>query len=398
MKNSLEPHFTRRELVLILILFSTVVVVITGIQMEPAIFPALSRLFGVPLGEVTFLTSIWAFTGILSPLFGLLSDRYGHTASLLAGLGVFAVANLLCAVAPSFTSLLVFQIPVGLGYAVFNFSVPAVVGDAFAYEARARALGMVRVAVSAAALVGVPAAAAIAGRLTARGSFGAVATLGLGVLAVAFALLPRLTGGTTAISPGTARGSWQTVVEIARRRSAVASVLAVLGWAAVETGFFIYLAAWLEQAFRLTETQIGLAFSLAGAGALAGNALTAAWSDRLGKKRAAIVGLLVLSAAAPLLPHSPNIAAALVGVGVFAAALEFGYASFSALMTELIPHGRGTLMSLISLANGLGAGLVPLLVRPLWENGGYTSVTLALGGVGLGVALVIGLLIVDQPL
>ncbi len=175
-------------------------------------------------------------------------------------------------------------------------------------------------------------------------------------------------------------------------------MLVVLGWAAVETGFFIYLAAWLEQAFRLTETQIGLAFSLAGVGALVGNALTAAWADRLGKKRASLLGLLVLSAAAPLLPCSPTIAAALVGVSVFAAALEFGFASFSALMTELIPHGRGTLMSLISLANGLGAGLVPLLVRPLWENGSYTAVTLALGGVGLGVALVIGLLIVDQPL
>jgi predicted MFS family arabinose efflux permease len=46
------------------------------------------------------------------------------------------------------------------------------------------------------------------------------------------------------------------------------------------TGVFIYLAAWLEQSFALTEMQIGFAFSLGGVGGLIGNPLTAILTDR----------------------------------------------------------------------------------------------------------------------
>jgi len=172
--------------------------------------------------------------------------------------------------------------------------------------------------------------------------------------------------------------------------------LAILGWAAIPTGVFIYLAAWLERTFGLTETQIGLAFSMVGVGALIGNALTAAWTDRLGKKRATVLGLLLLSATTVLLSRSPVLAAALVGLVVFTTALEFSFASFSTLMTELAPSGRGTLMSLVSLSNGIGTGAVPLLMRPLWESRGYGAVTAVLGVIGLGMVALVGLFVTER--
>ena len=397
MNNDRKPHFSRDELILLVILFSATVIVATGIQMGSALFPALSRLLGVPVSIVTLLTSVWAFTGLVSPLFGPASDRYGHGNFVLIGLGAFVLGNLLCAVAKSFPVLLVFQVAVGLGYAVFGFSGSAVMGDVFAYETRARAMSVVRVAVSVSALVGVPAAAAIAGRATARGSFAVVGGLGLAVLVVALMVLPKSSGGQVhASSTETHVGSWRTIVDIVRQRSARAALLAILGWAAIPTGVFIYLAAWLERTFGLTEAQIGLAFSMVGVGALIGNALTAAWTDRLGKKRATVLGLLLLSATTVLLSRSPVLAAALVGLVVFTAALEFSFASFSTLMTELVPSGRGTLMSLVSLSNGIGTGAVPLLMRPLWESQGYGAVTAVLGVIGLGIVALVGLFVTER--
>jgi len=396
MKNEARPRFSRDELVLLAILFGSVVAVGTGVQMGSALIPALSRLMRVPVSTVTLLTSVWAFTGILSPLLGPPSDRHGHGAFMLIGLGIFALGNLMCAAAPSFSALLIFQFLVGLGYAVHSFSSLALVGDVFTYEVRARAMGMVRIAVSVAALAGVPVAAAIADRVTARGSYSAVGGLSLVVLVAALALLPRLSRPAKAAQTEAQAAPWRAVAEIARQRSAMAGLLAILGWATIPTGVFIYLAAWLERAFRFTETRIGLAFSIVGVGALIGNALTAAWADRLGKKRAAVLGLLVLSVTAVLLPHTPTAAGALVGLVVFTAALEFSFASFSTLMTELVPDRRGTLMSLVSLVNGIGTGLVPLMMRSVWENRGYAGVTLALGGVGLGVTMVVGLFVAER--
>ena len=392
----LKPRFSRDELAVLVVLFSATVIVATGIQMGNALFPSLSRLMGVPVSRITLLVSVWAFTGLLSPLFGPPSDRYGHGTFVLVGLGAFSLGNVLCAVAPSFLVLLVFQVIVGLGYAIFSFSTSAVVGDVFAYETRARAMSIVRLAVSVTALVGVPVAAAIAERATARGSFGVVGGLGLVVLVVALPLLRRRVQGERTRAnevEANLRGRMRDVVQ---QRSAMVGLLTVLGWAAVPTGVFIYLAAWLEQAFQLTEAQVGLTFSMAGVGGLIGNAMTAAWADRLSKKRSALLGLLVLSVTAMLLPRLPTVAVVSVGFVVFVAALEFGIASFGTLMTELAPASRGTLMSLFSLFNGIATGAVPMALGLLWESRGYAAVTLVLGAVGLSTAVAIGLFVAER--
>jgi DHA1 family inner membrane transport protein len=391
-----KPRFSRREMVLLTILFSATFVVATGIQMGNALFPALSRLLDVPVSTVTLLVSVWAFTGLLAPLFGPPSDRHGHGTFVLIGLASFILGNLLCAFAPGFTLLLAFQVFVGLGYAIFNFSASAVVGDLFAYEVRARAMSFVRVAVSVTALVGVPAAAGLAGWATARASFGAVGGLGLLVLLFAWRVLPRSPqrGGQT--PPAEVKATlWRAVQEVTRQRSALAGLFTLAVWAMIPTGVFVYLAAWLEQTFGLGEAQVGLAFALIGVGGLAGNALTAAWADRLGKKRSALLGLVIVSLAAMLLPHLGALAAALACITLLAVALEFSTAAFGTLMTELAPSSRGTLLSLVSLAIGIGTGVAPLMLRPLWEHGGYGLVTLGLGVVGLVLAIVVGSLIAE---
>jgi DHA1 family inner membrane transport protein len=391
-----KPRFSRREMVLLTILFSATFVVATGIQMGNALFPALSRLLDVPVSTVTLLVSVWAFTGLLAPLFGPPSDRYGHGTFVLIGLGSFILGNLLCAFAPGFTLLLAFQVFVGLGYAIFSVSTSAVVGDMFAYEVRARAMGIVRIAVSVTALVGVPVAAALAGWATPRASFGAVGGLGLLVLLFAWQVLPRSRqrGGQT--PPAEVKATlWRSVQEVTRQRSALAGLFTLAVWAMIPTGVFVYLAAWLEQTFRLGEAQVGLALALIGVGGVADNALTAAWADRLGKKRSALLGLVALSVAAMLLPHLVVLVAALACITLLAVALEFSTAAFGTLMTELAPSSRGTLLSLVSLAIGIGTGVAPLMLRPLWERGGYGLVTLALGVVGLVLAIVVGRLIAE---
>lgn len=397
MRHGAKPRFSRDELTLLAVLFSAMVVVGTGIQMGSALLPAMSRLMDVPVSTATLLISVWAFTGLLSPLFGPPSDRYGHGVFVMVGLGTFTFGNLLCTIAPNFPALLIFQVLVGLGYAIFGFSASALIGDVFTYETRARAMGIARFAVSIAALVGVPTAVAIADRVTVRGSFGIVGGLGLAVLFVAQILLPMPSHKATKTQPTEAKANpWRTAMEITRQRSAMVGLLAILAWAAIPTGMFIYLAAWLEQTFQLTETQVGMAFSMAGVGSLIGNTLTAAWADRLGKKRSTVLGLLVLSVTTVLLPRWPVLTAVLIGLVVFFAALEFSFASFGTLMTELVPAGRGTLMSLVSLANGIGTGAVPIVMRSLWESKGYASVMLVLGGVGLSVVVIVGLFVTER--
>lgn len=399
MENPFQPRFRRDELVLLVVLFSAALIVTTGIHMGDVLFPPLSRLFNVPVSTATLLVSVWAWSGLLAPLFGPLSDRYGHGMFVLAGMGLFTLGNLLCAVAPSFPALVVFQILVGLGYAIFSFSAFAIVGDVFAYGTRARAVGIMRFAVSVAALVGVPAAAAIAAAGTARAPFAVVGGLGIIMLGAVLLGLPLRRRAEILEQPAdTEPGSWRTALAILRQRPAFIGLLAFMAWVTIPTGVFIYLAAWLEAQFAFLEAEIGVIFSILGLGSFIGNALTAAYTDRLGKKRSAILGLLVLSMAVVALARLSNVVLMLVCLTVLVAALEFGSAAFITLMTELAPSGRGTLMSLVSLVNGIGTGAVPLLMLSVWQREGYAAVTLVLGMVGLGTAILIGGWVTEGPM
>jgi len=391
-----KTYFSRDNRILLAILFSATMIVATGIQMGSALFPSISRLMNVPISTVTFLVSVWAFTGLLSPFFGPPSDRYGHGLFVLIGLSGFTIGNLLCAIAPNFSFLLMFQVLVGLGYAIYNFSASAVVGDVFSYELRARAVGIVRIAVSVTALIGVPLAAAIAGWVTARGSFGTVGVLCLIVLVFARKSIPRSTHQVTTIQSDQAKtGFLVSLKDVVQNQSAMIGLLLYVVWPMIPTGVFIYLAAWLEQSFALTEMQIGLAFSLAGVGGLMGNALTAMLTDRIGKKRSSLLGMLTLSIAMILLPRSGILSLALVCFVIFVTALEFISASFGTLMTELTPTSRGTLLSMVSLANGVGTGAAPIVMRLLWERGGYQLVTIVLGMIGLVLTVVIAVLMTE---
>lgn len=392
----IKPGFNRSELTLLVILFSATMIVATGTQMGNALFPSLSRLLDVPISTVTLLVSVWAGTGLLSPLFGPLSDRHGHGIFVLIGLISFTIGNLLCAFAPTFQFLLGVQFVVGLGYAIYSFSASAVVGDAFSYDVRARAMGLIRISVSINALIGVPGAAAIAGWGTARSAFGVVAVLCALVLLFAWRFIPRSSKAEDTVQTQQDTTKFRrSLKDTVRNKSAKTGLLLYIFWPMIPTGIFIYLAAWLEQAHSLTQMQVGLAFSLAGMGGLIGNVLTSLWADRLGKKKSSLLGMSVLSIAMVLMPRSGNLLPALVCFVVFVAALELISTAFGTLMTELTPTNRGTLMSLVSLANGIGTGLAPLLMRPLWETGGYLLVTSVLGGFGLIITIVIGLLMTE---
>ncbi len=84
------------------------------------------------IGDVTLTLSLF-MAGFSSAqlLFGPLSDRYGRRPVLLAGCGLFALASLACAVAPSLESLLAARFAEGCGAGAGMVMVFAMVRDLF---------------------------------------------------------------------------------------------------------------------------------------------------------------------------------------------------------------------------------------------------------------------------
>jgi len=102
----------------------------------------------------------WVVNGYLLPLSsllllgGALGDRYGRKRVLVAGIGVFALASLLCALAPSLLLLVAGRLLQGVGAAMLLPNSLAVLSATFQGKKRGRAVGTWAAAGAAAGAIG----------------------------------------------------------------------------------------------------------------------------------------------------------------------------------------------------------------------------------------------------
>ncbi len=117
--------------------------------------PAIARSLGA---GGTGLSSI--VNGYLLPLSALLllggaaGDRYGRRRVLMLGVSIFAVASLLCALAPGLDSLASARVLQGVGAALLMPNSLAILGAAFGGEERGRAIGIWAAVGAAAGAIG----------------------------------------------------------------------------------------------------------------------------------------------------------------------------------------------------------------------------------------------------
>ncbi|RJO70890.1 MFS transporter [Nocardia panacis] len=120
--------------------------------------------------------------------------------------------------------------------------------------------------------------------------------------------------------------------------------------------------------------------------------------DRIGS-RALLLGALIMWSVFTLMTAvTTTFALLLVVRGLFGASQGFfPAASFKTIAERTTPRNRGTVMSVVLAAAGVGSSLSPLLMGPLLEHFGWRGAFLWLAGTGalLGVVL---LLLLPKPL
>jgi hypothetical protein len=154
-----------------------------------------------------------------------------------------------------------------------------------------------------------------------------------------------------------------------------------------EVAFIVY-GAWLETSYGLGLGTLGLASVVVGLAEAAAELGTTVLTDRLGKKRCVVIGLMGLAAGLVALPGMARLGlvAALAGVVLVTLAFEFGIVSLLPIATELAPDARASLLSLNLTAMSLGRTVSAIAGGWLWEwqAGGIAANAL----VGAALALV----------
>lgn len=160
------------------------------------IMPLARRLeleFNISTNQFGWLVSSYTFAAFFSGIAGsLFIDRVSRKASLLIGSAGFTAANVFCAAAPGFGFFLAARILTGAFGGLLSGVTFSILGDLIEPQKRGRATGVIMMAFSIAAVVGVPAGIWLAGKFFLQLPFYLIAAGSLAVLALTALRMPPL--------------------------------------------------------------------------------------------------------------------------------------------------------------------------------------------------------------
>ncbi|MBX7251691.1 MAG: MFS transporter [Candidatus Promineofilum sp.] len=328
--------------------------------------PAFARGLGVPVTTIYLLISLRNFTGLLSPVFAPLPERYGRRNVMAFSLAVFSAAALLVAGVPAVWSLGAALVIVGAVKVIYDPAMQSYLGDAVPYHQRGRALALTEFGWSGAFLVGAP----LTGWLIARQGWSApFLWLGVGG-AMGAVLLWRALPAARRHAHGTITigYTWQML----RRHPIIwAAALYMLLPLIAQEALFIVYGDWMESTFNLSLTGLGLATTLIGLAEMSGEA-TAGWSvDRFGKRPVVALSGVLTAVVFLLIPLSAgSLTTALAALVALFFMFEIAVVGAIPLLTELVPEARGVVMSMSFGAMAAGRTIGSIVGPAVWARAG----------------------------
>lgn len=359
---------SRERLLLWLLACAQFTLIIDFVMMMP-LGPLVMQAFDVGPAAFAAAVSVYAWFAGLSGFFAATYiDRFDRRRLLLITFGLFALANLCCALAPSFQVLLLARAFTGLAAGVVGAVILAIVGDVIPQSRRGAAMGMVMTAFPVAMVAGVPLGVFLAAHFGWQAPFFMI--MGLSVLAwlpasrVVPSLTVHLAGGVTPL----ARVLPELFHLVSNRRHVDAFLLTAL---VMSSSMMIipFFPAMLVSNHGVRPAELSYIYMVGGLATMFTARFIGRMSDRHGKPR--VFRIVATAAAAPMLflTHFPQwpLVAIICFFPCFMVLVSGRGIPMQALQTTVPePHKRGAFLSVNaavqSVATGMGAWLGGLMV------------------------------------
>lgn len=322
----------------------------TSLRWLGPFLPVLERAFGTTIGALTSVLALVELGGLSTLATGRLLDR-GHRRRIFL-IGSTAVA--VSAIVALGGSLRWFALSTGLlvlGVANLTIAGLAWISAAVPYERRGRAIGTFELSWALALCIGGPTIALLIELFGWRGPFIGLA-IAATVTTIAVARVVPPDPRPTPIGLADLGAAEQGVSDGRLPWSAWPPLAASAAIAASGLGVFVVSGAWLSDRHGISTGGLGAVVVAFGLLELAASGSSAAFADRLGKRRAVALGIAVLLAGLLLTGLSgSSTLLAVVGLTVFLTGFEFAFVTSLSLMSEAAPQARGRALG---VGNALG--------------------------------------------
>ncbi len=343
--------------------------------------------------EIGWIVMASTIPGILiSYPAGALSDHLGKRRMLLASLVVFASAPFLYLVIETAWQLMAVRFYHGFATAIFGTVASAALAERYSADRAARLSTY-----SSVTIVGRSIAPFLGGTLISLASFGAVyvACAIAGVLALAAGLLLRDDAPPPATTKLELPHFWTSLRTVLRDRGimlvSLVEAAQYLVFGAIEAFLALFAAS-----LGIPAWQIGIILGAQLVSIVFAKPLMGRVSDRVGRRRVILPGLLIGAASVVLLPYFPNF----IGLSVLSLVFGLGFAtvtsSTAALVADLTRDGRyGSSMGVLRTVMDVGQSIGPVLTGFMVGVAGYASAFTLLAAILVLAALMLGLLLRD---
>lgn len=313
------------------------------------ILPPLATDLAVSIPAAGMLVTVYAIgVAIGGPVLTVMTARYSPRSILVAALLLFAVSQILCAIAPDYQLLLVARVIAACGHGVFFGAGNVVVTRLVPVERRGSAFALFIGGITVANLLGLPGGAAIGNAFGWRAAFVAVAILGAIATFVIVARVPK--------EPASAhpRSSFRDQLQALRHQEVLLSFLTIIIIMTAILAFGTYQVPLLMEVTGIHQDLVPLYLLLGGVGSVIGIYSGGRLADwRPMPSLIAVLLLLSLSFGAMLFTmHHPLLMAVNVLLGNL-----FGFAFSTPLQLRIMHAARAApnlASSLISTSFNIG--------------------------------------------
>jgi MFS transporter, DHA1 family, inner membrane transport protein len=336
------------------------------------ILPEIAHSFGVSIGAAGQLISVYALSyALLGPTIAALAANVGRKRLLLAGIGLFVIANLGTIVAPNLGIALATRALAGLGAAMFSPTASGTGAALVPPERRGYALSIIVAGLTTATALGSPIGAVIGGLAGWHWTLVLVAALGAAAFAGILAFMPDVP-----LPPAISlRQRLSPLTDSRVGLTLATTVLAQIGTFII----FSYFSVVFDRATGHSALTLGALLVLWGLAGTFSNLLTGRVLDRIGSHKVVLIKLSIVALVLVTLPvTSAHLWSAALAVTIWGACAwgvlvpqQFRLASLNPPMTAVLV-GLNTSATYVgvSIAGTVGAAMIPLAGS---HNLGYLS-------------------------
>lgn len=343
--------------------------------------PGLRRHFGISVPQAQLTLSVFITAFAFSQLvYGPLSDRFGRRPTLIAGLLIFVLSSLACAMAGSIEQLIVARFFQALGCCAPTVIGRAIVRDVHGAEGTARMMGYISAGMSLLLCAWPIIGGQVEQQLGWRAVFALHALVGGGVFLAAWMFLRE---SNRQLNPAATRIGHSVAgyrVLLSDRRFIGYTLCNAFTFGGVMA--FLYSASFvLMGTLGLAAWQFGLMLGLAISGYILGSLVTARMVTRMGIKRLMLIGTALGAAAGIVmtvlaLSGVHSVAAIIIPYFFFLLATGLNQPSAMAGAIGPFPRMAGATSALLGFLQMGSGSLIGFLVGSLHDG---TPVPMAVG-------------------